>query len=62
MKKKRQLLLFFLSCFTILQAQEKQITVETNSEILWAGVDRASDLLILLKSGEVQKLNKEGKK
>lgn len=52
-------LIFFTSA---LSAQDKPIVYEADDEITWAGVDRAGDLLIVLKSGEVQKINKEGKK
>ena len=53
------LLFFFLAP---VYAQDKTIIYEASDEIVWAGVDRASDLMIILKSGEVQKINKEGKK
>ena len=51
---------FLLPSF--LQAQNKNITWEAGAEIQWAGVDRAGDLLLVLQTGEVQKINKEGKK
>ncbi len=45
-----------------LHAQSKTTTIETTVEITWAGVDRAGDLFLVLKTGEVQKYNKDGKK
>lgn len=44
-----------------LQAQSKTTTIETTVEITWAGVDRAGDLFLVLKTGEVQKYDKDGK-
>jgi hypothetical protein len=43
-------------------AQAKPATFETYSEIVWAGVDRSGDLFLVLKSGDVQKFDKNGKK
>lgn len=56
---------WFLWCFWLaanpLVAQNKIIaTVELPSEAVWAGVDRPGDLTVLLKSGEVIKLDKNG--
>ena len=54
---------FFLCIFPGLPsvfAQNKKITFETKAEIIWSGVDRAGDLFLVLKTGEVQKFNKEG--
>lgn len=45
-----------------LQAQVKSITFKTDAEVLWAGVDRAGDLMLVLANGEVQKFDKTGKK
>ena len=56
---------FFLCIFQGLPsvlAQNKKITFETTAEIIWSGVDRAGDLFLVLKTGEVQKFNKGGKR
>ena len=61
----KKLTLFGLCCIlsiSFLSAQKKKITIETFSEIVWAGVDRPGDLFLVLKTGEVQKFNKAGKK
>lgn len=44
------------------QGQNKPTKYTTESEITWAGVDRAGDLFLVLANGEVQKVDKEGKK
>lgn len=51
----------FLGVVT-LQAQSKTTTIETTAEIVWAGVDRSGDLFLVLKTGEVQKYDKDGKR
>ncbi len=56
------LLLVSLMGLTRLHAQGKKITFETPAEIQWAGVDRPGDLFLILKTGEVLKYDKEGKK
>ncbi len=43
-------------------AQTSKVSFETSSEIMWAGVDRPGDLLLVLKTGEVVKFDKDGKK
>jgi hypothetical protein len=53
---------FLIFWSTNLLAQSKTVTFETSSEILWAGVDRPGDLFLVLKSGEVLKFDKQGKK
>lgn len=40
-------------------AQPKTVTVD--AEIIWAGVDRAGDLFVVLVTGEVKKVDKTGK-
>lgn len=45
-----------------MNAQQKNYTIETSAEIIWAGVDRPGDLTVLLETGEVQKYSKEGKR
>lgn len=47
-------------CVSSLHAQSKKITIETNAEIRWAGVDRPGDLFLVLSTGEVQKFNNQG--
>ncbi len=42
--------------------QAGKVSFETRAEIVWAGVDRPGDLLLILKSGEVVKYDKDGKK
>ena len=61
----KKLTFFGVCCIlssSFLSAQNKKITIETSSEIVWAGVDRPGDLFLVLKTGEVQKFNKSGKK
>lgn len=43
----------------ILSAQTKTLTFDT--EIVWAGVDRAGDLFVTLSNGDVKKIDKTGK-
>ena len=62
MKKFSLVFLCGLLGITFLYAQNKRITFETNADIIWSGVDRPGDLFIVLKTGEVQKFSKEGKK
>jgi len=60
-----KIVLLLLVCqidFVQIHAQEKKITFETPAEIQWAGVDRPGDLFLILKTGEVLKYDKEGKK
>lgn len=52
----------FLVAFLLTEGQNKPINYNTGSEITWAGVDRAGDLFLVLVNGEVQKIDKEGKK
>jgi hypothetical protein len=59
MKPSGLLITFFLAAF-IAGAQPGKITIETQSEILWAGVDRPGDLFLVLSTGEVQKFNNRG--
>ncbi len=42
-------------------AQAAKVSFETNSGIIWAGVDRPGDLLLVLETGEVFKYDKDGK-
>ncbi len=42
--------------------QSLPITLTTNADIVWAGVDRPGDLFLVLASGDVQKFDKTGKK
>ncbi|MDZ4715613.1 MAG: hypothetical protein SH819_09105 [Cytophagales bacterium] len=43
------------------RSQAKPVTVKTDSDILWAGADRAGDLFVVLASGDVEKYDKAGK-
>lgn len=43
----------------LLSAQPKTLTLEV--DIVWAGVDRAGDLFVVLATGEVRKIDKTGK-
>jgi hypothetical protein len=43
----------------LLSAQTKSLTLE--ADIVWAGVDRAGDLFVVLATGEVKKIDKTGK-
>lgn len=43
-------------------AQVKNLRYTSSEEIVWAGVDRASDLLIVLQSGAVEKINLSGQR
>jgi len=43
----------------LLSAQPKTLTLE--ADIVWAGVDRAGDLFVVLTTGEVRKIDKTGK-
>ncbi len=61
----KKLTFFCLCCILsvhFLSAQNKQIVIETPADIVWAGVDRPGDLFLVLKTGEVQKFSKAGKK
>ncbi|HQQ97922.1 MAG TPA: hypothetical protein PLX35_11695 [Cyclobacteriaceae bacterium] len=49
-------------CLSSAQAQTGTIRYTAEDEIIWAGVDRASDLIIQLKSGVVEKINLAGKR
>ncbi len=49
-------------CLSSAQAQTGTIRYTAEAEIIWAGVDRASDLIIQLKSGVVEKINLAGKR
>ncbi len=62
MKGKTCLTGLLLVSFLLTQGQNKPISYHTDSEINWAGVDRAGDLFLVLANGEVQKIDKEGKK
>lgn len=46
----------------VVTGQRLPITVNVESEITWAGIDRAGDLFVVLANGTVQKLDKSGKK
>jgi hypothetical protein len=50
----------FLSYCCIGQTLPGPITVE--AEIVWAGIDRAGDLFVMLANGDVQKYEKSGRK
>jgi len=43
-------------------ANSQTRTVTVDSEIVWAGIDRAGDLFVVLANGDVQKYEKTGKK
>ncbi|CAN5350477.1 hypothetical protein BH09BAC3_BH09BAC3_08780 [soil metagenome] len=62
----RELILFFIIMtfigVQVIHAQSKNITFETPADIQWAGVDRPGDLFLILKTGEVLKYDKTGKK
>lgn len=51
-----------LICSLTAFAQVKNIRYASSEEIVWAGVDRASDLLLVLQSGAVEKINLTGKR
>ena len=55
-------LLLLWICSLTTSAQVKNIRYTAQEEIVWAGVDRASDLLIVLQSGAVEKINLSGKR
>jgi hypothetical protein len=55
-------LLVLLICSLPAPAQVKNIRYTAPEEIVWAGVDRASDLLLVLQSGAVEKINLSGKR
>ena len=42
--------------------QSLPITVTFSADIVWAGVDRPGDLFVVLATGEVQKIDKTGKR
>jgi hypothetical protein len=53
-------------CFTLLAAlpslaQQKIRTIETVDTIVFATVDRAGDVYLVLKNGQIQKFDKDGK-
>ena len=60
----KALLFLFVSLVALphVNGQAKKITFETPAEIQWAGVDRPGDLFLILKTGEVLKYDKTGKK
>ncbi len=58
-------LLFFVIGFLLSQVaagQHLPLTVNVDHDIIWAGIDRAGDLFIVLANGTIQKLDKSGKK
>lgn len=55
-------LLFCIASVSALHAQNKKIVFDTPAEVQWAGVDRPGDLFLILKTGEVLKYDKSGKK
>ncbi|MBL7846164.1 MAG: hypothetical protein JNL40_01755 [Cyclobacteriaceae bacterium] len=46
----------------VVTGQHLPITVNVESDITWAGIDRAGDLFVVLANGEIQKHDKSGKK
>src|SRR3954471_19000486 len=50
-----------MACNTA-EGQAGKVSFQTSAEIVWAGVDRPGDLFLVLKTGEVFKYDKEGKK
>lgn len=62
MMKRMMSLSFFCCAFGLALAQSKPIaTIQTAAEIVNAAVDRAGDFYIILKTGELQKFDKDGK-
>lgn len=58
-----RLVIIFLWLGTITaSAQSKIVSIETEAEIVNAAVDRAGDFYIILKTGELQKFDKDGNK
>ena len=57
-----RLILLILFCIpALLLAQGKKIkTIKTSSEIIQATADRAGDFYVILKTGEIQKYDKQG--
>lgn len=60
----KSVVLFFLSCaWSAALAQSKPVAAfQADSEIVNAAVDRAGDFYLILKTGELQKFDKDGKK
>jgi hypothetical protein len=44
------------------EGQSTPITITTEADILWTGVDRPGDLFLVLANGDIQKFDKTGKK
>lgn len=59
---KNSILLFFVSIAFLSSAQQKKIkTVEVSDTILFATIDRPGDLYVVMKDGQIQKFDKDGK-
>src|SRR6478735_2002170 len=57
-----ELLLLILTPFLSRGQQKKIISIKTSEEVVFAAIDRAGDFYVVLKSGSIQKYDKNGVK